>query len=187
MPKRHNSKPQQTMKHTLIITILAILMAFTPNAGAQVPRVLNYQGRVASGGALFEGTGQFKFALVNADGTTFYWRNDGGSGAGEPTSTVALNVIKGLFSARLGDTSFPNMAAIPEAVFQNTDLRLRVWFNDGVKGSQLLTLDSQISAAALAIAAGTKVTKLHNVIVPTFTIWNGQWMVGGGQIGRAHV
>ena len=34
---------------------------------AQVPQLINYQGRVAVGTVNFDGSGQFKFALVNAD------------------------------------------------------------------------------------------------------------------------
>jgi hypothetical protein len=79
----------------LIITILAIcLPAYA--ASAQVPGIINYQGRVTVAGTNFDGTGQFKFALVNggshvartatatADLTgqfvTSYTVTDGGSG-----------------------------------------------------------------------------------------------------------
>ena len=117
---------------------------------AEIPRVLNYQGRVASGGVVFQGVGQFKFALVNADGTAFYWRNDGVSGIGEPTTAVSLNVTKGLFSARIGDTAIENMSEVPASVFQNTTLQLRVWFNDGTKGWQRLLPDQKIGSAAFA-------------------------------------
>jgi hypothetical protein len=39
---------------------------------AQVPNILNYQGRVAIGTppVNFDGSGQFKFALVNTTGST---------------------------------------------------------------------------------------------------------------------
>ena len=73
------------MKKQLIQILFGVFTMIAAAVAADIPRVLNYQGRVASGGAIFEGTGQFKFALVNADGTTFYWRNDGASGIGEPT------------------------------------------------------------------------------------------------------
>ena len=131
-----------------IILGAALLLSCAVNA--QVPNILNYQGRVASVGKTFEGAGQFKFALVNADGSAFYWRNDGGTGASEPAASVALNVIKGIFSARLGDNSIPNMAVIPPEVFQNTDLHLRVWFNDGVHESQLLVPDARFGTAVSA-------------------------------------
>src|SRR6266852_2274276 len=51
----------------------ALLLFFTLHASrftlhAQVPQMLNYQGRVAVGGTNFTGTGQFKFALVSSPG-----------------------------------------------------------------------------------------------------------------------
>ena len=44
-----------------------------------VPPVLNYAGQVAVDGKAFDGYGLFKFALVNANGSTTYWSNDGTS------------------------------------------------------------------------------------------------------------
>ena len=43
----------------------------------------------------------------------------------------------------LGDATLPNMTIVPAAVFTNPDVRLRVWFNDGTNGSQLLTPDQR--------------------------------------------
>ena len=144
------------MKKLLIQILFGVFTMIVSAVAADIPRVLNYQGRVASGSIIFEGTGQFKFALVNGDGTTFYWRNDGASGIGEPTTAVSLNVTKGLFSARIGDAAIENMAAIPASVFQNTTLQLRVWFNDGTKGWQRLLPDQKIGSAAFAqLANGT--------------------------------
>ena len=54
----------------------------------------------------------------------------------------------------LGDTVLGNMIAIPASVFANPDVRLRVWFNDGVNGSQLLTPDQRL-APATYLADGT--------------------------------
>jgi len=66
---------------------------------AQVPQLINYQGRVAVGPVNFSGTGQFKFALVNAAGNTTLWSNDGTSAAGSPpTNAVALTVTNGLYA-----------------------------------------------------------------------------------------
>jgi hypothetical protein len=56
-----------------------------------VPPVLNYAGQVTVNGEAFDGVGLFKFALVNADGTTTYWSNDGTSVDGsEPQASVSV-------------------------------------------------------------------------------------------------
>ena len=207
---------------------------------AQVPHVMTYQGRVASGGTNFSGTGQFKFALVsggtsaaaqaNASATVFfgfvvqiavtsggagytaapavtitdssgsgafaiaqiangqvtgitvtdagsgysaspsitiapptvnlsyttYWSNDGTSSAGgEPASVVPVSVSQGLFTVGLGDTLIPNMSALPPQVLANPDVRLRMWFNDGVNGFSQLSPDQRLTSAAYAMMADT--------------------------------
>ena len=53
-----------TIRRLLAVACLAVPLTAT----AQVPQLINYQGRVAAGGVNFDGTGQFKFALV--DGRT---------------------------------------------------------------------------------------------------------------------
>lgn len=136
--------------------ILALSFLLCAPLLAQVPQIINYQGRIAVGMVNFEGTGQFKFALVNGNGSTTYWSNDGSSVAGsEPLAAVNLIVNKGLYSVLLGDTSLPNMALIPASVFNNADVRLRIWFNDGMSGSQLLAPDQRLAAVGYAITAGT--------------------------------
>ena len=124
---------------------------------AQVPQILNYQGRVAVGDPAvnFDGSGAFKFALVGGAGPSSYWSNDGSSTVGsEPAAAVTLTVTKGLYSVLLGDSTLTNMTAIPHSVFANSDVRLRVWFDDGSTGSQLLTPDQQIAAVGYAMVAG---------------------------------
>jgi hypothetical protein len=138
-----------------IASVLFCLCSVTLVLHAQVPQLLNYQGRVLSGSTNFNGTGQFKFALVNANGSTTYWSNNGSSTAGsEPNAAVSLQVSNGLYTVLLGDTSLPNMTVpIPSSVFNNSDVRLRVWFNDGTNGSQLLTPDQRIVAVGYAMIA----------------------------------
>ena len=79
---------------------LALVLTITSAAlHAQVPGILNYQGRVAVGSppVNFDGSGGFKFAFVDAAGTTTYWSNDGTStGGSEPAAAVSLAVGKGL-------------------------------------------------------------------------------------------
>lgn len=139
------------LRTALVATALLFLLS---PLHAQVPTLVNYQGRVAVGAVNFEGAGQFKFALVNSDGTVSFWSNDGSSTIGdEPATAVALTVEKGLYSVLLGDA----MTAIPATVFANPDVRLRVWFNDGVNGSQLLAPDQRL-APSVYVADGAVTT-----------------------------
>jgi hypothetical protein len=137
-----------------IASVIICLCSVTAMLHAQVPQLINYQGRVVVGTINFDGSGQFKFALVNAAGTTTYWSNDGTSANGsEPTAAVTLTVTKGLYSVGLGDSSLTNMTGLPGSVFTNSDVRLRVWFNDGTHGSQLLTPDQRLGAVGYAFMA----------------------------------
>lgn len=58
--------------------VLAVLVAvWSPLvATAQVPQLINYQGRVAVGSVNFDGAGQFKFALVNTGRSYIVQYND---------------------------------------------------------------------------------------------------------------
>jgi N-acetylneuraminic acid mutarotase len=233
---------------------------------AQVPQMINYQGRVIVGSANFNGTGQFKFALVNGGTNTSvqatatatvtsgfltsiavtnagagytsapavtitdttgsgasatanvsggsvtsitvnsagsgysatptvsiasppanlvyvtYWSNDGtSSGGNQPTNAISINVSGGLYSVLLGDTSLTNMTAIPNGVFDNPDVRLRVWFNDGSHGSQQLTPDQRVAAVGYAAIAAN----VPNGAITSAKIANGA--VGGSQIANGAV
>ncbi len=131
---------------TRSLAVVTFLLAATLFAQAPIPRLLNYQGRVAVDAVNFEGTGLFKFALVDDTGATTFWSNDLTSANGsEPIDAVSLTVAKGLYSVLLGDSTIANMAGLPPEVFANPDVRLRVWFDDGVHGSQLLTPDQRIA------------------------------------------
>jgi hypothetical protein len=61
------------MKTTSVLRALALVLTFSSTAlHAQVPQLLNYQGRVAVGNppVNFDGLGQFKFALVDGGTNT---------------------------------------------------------------------------------------------------------------------
>lgn len=227
--------------HRIPVSLRAAVLSFASvlSASAQVPHLLHHQGRVAVAGVNFNGTGQFKFALVDAgtnlsrtatatatvagglitsvtvtDGgagytaipsasindkfgggaalscftaggtvttisvlnggigytaaakvridappanTVFqtYWSNavDTSPADGEPDTAVSLAVTNGLFDVLLGNTALPNMAALPSTVFDNPDVRLRVWFDDGSHGFQQLTPDKRIAAVGYAVMA----------------------------------
>ena len=93
---------------------------YNPSVMESVPALLNYQGVVEVSDLPYDGTGYFKFAIVdtaNGDGTTSYWANDGTS-SGEPAASVSLAVGDGLFNVLLGDTSITGMSQpVDEACF----------------------------------------------------------------------
>lgn len=138
-----------------LIAFLTVFSAWVScPASAALPQTLNHQGRIAVQGVNFEGNGQFKFALINASGTLSYWSNDGTSVAGaEPTTAVTLAVNKGLYVVLLGNPALPNMTAVPPSALEHEDVRLRVWFNDGVQGFQQITPDQRLAAVPYSIHA----------------------------------
>ncbi len=149
------------MKVIIKILLIICLAVFTFSAGkillADVPEVIDYHGLVKVDGVPFNGTGQFKFAIVNSAGTTSYWSNDGTSVSGsEPDNAVSIAVSNGIFDVRLGDTSLTNMRySIPADIFIDyPDTYLRIWFDDGVNGSQHLLPDKQIVSVPYAHHAG---------------------------------
>ena len=124
----------------------------SPAAGA--PTVVSYQGQVTVNGTPFNGTGYFKFAVVNSAGSTTYWSNDDSSwGGGEPTDAVALEVTNGLFNVLLGDTALDNMTPLDSAVFSGTSRYLRVWFSEDNITFTLLIPDQRIAAVPYALQA----------------------------------
>lgn len=138
---------------------LPAAVLFITTASAQVPQMINYQGRVQSGGTNFNGTGKFKFAILVGNSGSF-WSNDGTSSQGsEPTKAVSILVVNGAYSVLLGDTTVPNMTSGIDPINFTTsnNVRLRVWFDDGVHGSQLLMPDQRIAAVGWAMVAGTVV------------------------------
>lgn len=168
------------MKTSLLAALILGTLLPLP---AQVPQIINYQGKITVAGAPFTGTGQFKFALVNEDASTSFWSHDGTSAAGsEPAASVSLPVVNGLYVVPLGDTSLAGMAAVPPSVFENADVRLRVWFNDGSNGTAQLAPDQRITSVGYAMMAdtvpdgaittaklaGSLVPQLHSSAVPPF-------------------
>lgn len=133
--------------HKLSALLWILILQFCVQTPAFSQSVLNYQGRVISGGTAFNGTGQFKFAIVSSDGSTVYWKNDGATTADAPSTAISLPVIKGLFSVQLGDVSVGNMGAIASTVLANTGLKLRIWFNDGLRGFQQFSPDVKLATA----------------------------------------
>lgn len=136
--------------------LLPILALCSSTISYAIPPVLNYAGQVRVAGEPFSGTGYGKFAFVNASGNVSFWSNDGTSIAGsEPDGSIAVDVRGGLYSILLGNTAIPGMNAIDPILFQqNSDIHIRVWFNDGERGFQHLQPDRPFASVPYALAAG---------------------------------
>jgi hypothetical protein len=142
------------MKITIVAT--AILCIVTSASLLADSGVMTYQGRVQSGGSDFSGTGLFKFALVTSSNLNFitYWSNDGTSINGsEPVDSVSALVSEGLFTVPLGDTVLTNMMALDAGLFEQPDLELRIWFNDGVNGFAALSPVQPLTTAPYSFKA----------------------------------
>ena len=142
------------MKNNLLLLFFLLLGSWV--SALAVPPLVNYAGRVAVKGQPFEGTGQLKFALVNASGNPTYWSNDGTSVNGsEPTAHVSVQVNGGLYSILLGNTAITGMSALDVSVFRtHSDVKLRVWFNDGKNGFQQLSPDRPLLFRPLRLECG---------------------------------
>ncbi|MFN8535067.1 MAG: hypothetical protein U0556_16130 [Dehalococcoidia bacterium] len=123
---------------------------------AATPSTISYQGRLTNGGASVSGTRWFKFAFVDPAGTSSFWSNDGTSVAGgPPTTAVPLNVVDGVFSVLLGDTTLSGMTvALSPTVFSSGERALRIWFAGGAGGPfTVLTPDQRVSSVPYAFVA----------------------------------
>jgi len=142
---------------SVLFLLLSYSLIVPGSLFAQIPQLISYQGRVVVNGTNFTGNGQFNFALIDPGPPSVisHWSNDGTSVAGsQPSAAVQLQVTRGLFSVLLGDTNLTNMTELPQNVFTNGNLNMRLWFNGG-SGFQLLEPDQRISSVAYAMMAGS--------------------------------
>ena len=132
---------------TYLFQFLTLLLGFASLAQA-APPILNYSGQVVVNGTPFTGTAYLKFAFVDSSGQFSYWSHDGTSTNGsEPTGSVEVSVVSGIYTILIGDTQIAGMGEVDEAVFKNhNDVHLRVWFNDGINGFEQITPDRRFAS-----------------------------------------
>src|SRR6185436_7810645 len=151
----------EVMKPFYFLLALTLSAIIASNIHSQVPQIIIFQGRVALNRSNLDGIGLFKFSLVNSNGTVTFWSNDGsGIDGGEPNAAVPVLVEKGAYSVGLGDSGLPNMTPIAPAIFTNSDIRVRVWFNEGKNAFQQLSPDLRISAVGYARVAAIATTAI---------------------------
>jgi hypothetical protein len=123
---------------------------------------------------------------------TTHWSNDGTSSAGnQPTAAVTTSVTNGLFTLGLGDTTLANMATLAATVFNQANLQLRTWFNNGVNGFAMIVPAQKLTLAPYAIMSGSasnllgslpaaQITGvLSNINLPSAPIFSGTVTAGG--------
>jgi Chaperone of endosialidase len=97
-----------------------------------------------------------------------YWSNDGTSFNGsEPVSAVNVSVTNGLFTVVLGDPT-AGMVTLDSSLFSlEPNLQLRIWFNDGLNGSAVLSPVQNLTPAPYAVealsASASSLTSIGNV------------------------
>ncbi len=147
---------QRALSIGLILLLAATAVRAAPGAAPDVrpaavpgaPSVVSYQGQVQVGGAPYDGTAEFKFAIVDGSGSST-WSNDGTSVSGsEPSGSVSLAVSEGLFSVLLGSTGMPPLTG---TAFADDETYLHVWFSsDGLTFAEL-TPATRIAAVPYAL------------------------------------
>jgi hypothetical protein len=134
-------KKKVVLALALSLVLSALILGVSSVRAGAPPTQISYQGLVKVSGVPYDGTGYFKFAIVNAatgDGTT-YWL----------TGPEALTVSNGLFNFMLGSTT-----ALPSSVLDHDPIYLRVWFSQSSGGPfQALEPNQRIGSVAYALRA----------------------------------
>lgn len=143
------------MRKLHYLFLCVALLAISGGVMAEDQVMFEYQGRVKVSGQPFNGTGRFKFAIMNTSATASLWSNDGTSDNGsEPSAYLEAQVTDGVFTIMIGDTSL-GMQSINSSIFQSrTPLRLRTWFSDVTHPFEQLNPDSKLVNISL-ITIGT--------------------------------
>jgi len=115
------------------------------------PTIVSYQGQIWDGETPYNGTGYFKFAIMDVTGTIYHWNS---SGIGREIDYITLPVSNGLFSVNLGDTSIEGMnEPLSANVFGDPNTLLRVWFSPDSFDPWTQMPDQKIAAVPYALQA----------------------------------
>jgi hypothetical protein len=145
------------MKISAAALPFVVLLTALVQVHAQAPGIITYQGRITNNGANFTGTGEFRFVIYReGPPTTTLWSHDNSSvGGGMPNTALSLPVTNGLFQIGLGDTTVPGaQSQIPASAMNNTGVRLRIWFSDGVSAPAIIA-EHALTSTGYALFAQT--------------------------------
>ena len=140
----------------LCLFLLGTVLLAQPKVGScMIPLQINHQGLVQVEGSPFDGTGLFRFAVIDANAETNLWTNDGTAVGSEgiPANPVSIPVTDGLYSVSLGDASLTGMDPLPSNVFDSSAVLLRIWFDDGTNGLRQLVPDHVLSTVPFSFRA----------------------------------
>ena len=148
---------RQSILFVIVFVVLASLSGAGSNARANidateaVPAVVSYQGQIVLSGQPYNGSGYFKFAIIDKAATKTFWSNDGTSTvANMPVTALTLTVSAGQFNVYFGDTGQSPLSA---AVFNGADRYLRVWFGTNTSTFTQLSPDQRIASTPFALQA----------------------------------
>ncbi len=122
---------------------------------------ISYRGNLNVDGKPFNGTGHFKFVLLDRNGALL-WKNSPTDSSGIPDEAIELPVAEGAYTVSLGSAAH-NMPALNDSVIDAfPNLTLRIWFDDGKNGFQKLEPDQNLDQAPrkMVIGEGQKQTKV---------------------------
>ena len=132
------------MRTLFFLFLLSPLLLF-----ADVP--VAHSGHVSVNGSPFNGTGKFKFSIVNQFGSVI-WNHDG-SVISTPTGELSLPVRNGFYSLHLGDSSIPGMSTSRHQFTLYGKAFLRVWFDEGDGSFGKIGGDIALGAAPFALVS----------------------------------
>ena len=138
------------------IVAIAVMSLLCPIARGEIPFQINHQGVIRVNDEPFDGTGEFRFALVDPVFGTNVWTNDGSNAGTSATPALGLQlpVGNGVYDVMLGDTFLNNMTSIPPDAFNSDKIVLRIWFDDLLgNGLRKLEPDHLLGSAPYAFNA----------------------------------
>ena len=155
------------------LALALIICAFAQVAAAAGPETCSYQGELRVDGQPFEGSADFKFAIL-CDGTETLWSNDGTSVNGsEPTDPIILDVVGGIFSVRLGDPELAMLPVTADLLAGCAIPVLRIWVDAGAGFEQIADQPLASSPVALVSEVASRATQ-------GFTVEGADLVVRGG-------